>query len=288
MLQEVATSILPDSFALKGVALSPDGRAVMWAANQPYVLVEHRSQLRVVRSSSMLRPVAIGFASADSAIEVIDAERRSLLRLSFAGERLTEHGLEIPWGVESAARSAAGWVLGGRDVVGNYRVLAWDPNGGRRRLLTLLAKESGGKRLAMTLSAAGTEVLAAQVSAPHVGRRLTVAAAEGSGAPIRAFETPKLSGSSREAGLWISMAILPLDRGYIRTFTDLRSDRRVLVTYDGSGAMLRRTPIRLPMAVIATDPGRRMLLAVRRTDQLELVRYHWRWAGTTPTQGVDP
>lgn len=275
-LDEVSSRVLPDSFELAGASVSADGGVVLWAANQPYLLVGDGAGERALRSEAVARPVAAALVEGDSLVEVVDAERRALLRLTLAGRVVAERALEFPWRVESAVRSGGGWVMAGRDVAGNYRVTRVSPAGARTPLFVLPARDYPSTRLAMRLSGAGDSVLAALVGNPYA---VAVVGGRGRVVSDSVFAVPSLPKPfGRAEPLWMSMAIHPLDRGFIRTLSDLRSDRRALVTYDAAGRVSRRSLVAVPIAVVATVPERRTLLAARRTDRMELVTYRWRWA----------
>lgn len=279
-LDEISSRTLPDSFDVKGAHVSPDGTALLWAVNQPYLILEDENSRRIVRSNSLERPVAAVLIQDDTVVEAIDADRRSVIRLSLTGRLIAEQPLGLPWQVESAVHTASGWSLGGRDVAGNYRVVAFEESGARTRLLTVPAREHRGTQLSMSLSAAEGGLFATLRSRPHTVTRVTEATAAAVRVPSSGFAAPRLpTGEGNEAPLWLALEIYPLDKGYIRTFSDLRSDLRVLATYDAEGRFLQRSVIAVPIGILATVPEKRVLLAARRTDRLEVVTYRWRWGG---------
>lgn len=279
-LDEISSWTLPDSFDVKGAHVSSDGTALLWAVNQPYLILWDGSSRRILRSNALKRPVAAVLTPDDAIVEVIDAARRKVVRLSLTGRLIAEQPLDLPWQVESAVHTASGWRLGGRDLAGNYRVVSFEGSGARTRLLTVPAREHRGTRLSMSLSAVEGGLFATLRSRPHTVKRIseaTAAAVHVSSSGFAAPPLPMRDGS--ELPLWLALSIHPLDEGYIRTFADLRSDLRVLATYDAEGRLLRRSVIAVPIGILATVPERRVLLAARRTDRLEVVTYRWRWGG---------
>ncbi len=79
-------------------------------------------------------------------------------------------------------------------------------------------------------------------------------------------------------GEWVSTGVFTLDYGFfLQVLSDLESDRRHLVIYDDEGLFITRAEIDVPFGVLDTDPDERRLLAVRRTDSVELVTYKWEW-----------
>jgi hypothetical protein len=288
-LEEVASWTLPDSFELTGAFVSPADNTVAWAINQPYLLVEHGGVQRMVTSDSLVSPVGAALVQQDSLLEVVDSGRRSMLRLTLAGAFVSEKALDLPWKVDDAVRARSAWLLAGRDGGGNGRVIAVADSGRTTPLLTLPARQHEGTPLALQLSEAGDAVFATVLGDPRLVLRMSASQARsGRVLPRAEFGAPALPddrAGAEDAALWISLGIHPLDRGFIRTFSDLRSDRRVLATYDRDGRLLRDSGIAVPMAVVATVPRRRVLLAARRTDRMELVKYRWSWVGVEPQPG---
>jgi hypothetical protein len=278
-LVEESARVLPDSFEIGGANVSGT-TTVYWAVNRSTLLLERDGELKAVQPDSLVRPVAARLSRDGTMIEVIDAERRSLVRSDLAGRFAAEQPLQLPWRVESAVPFDSLWVLGGRDVAGNYRVVALQPSGARTRLLTLRARDYPGQRLTMAVSEADGRAFATLQNSPFTVFQVLPATSLGLDSASGRFAVPALpQASGREPPLWASLGVHRLDNGYVRTFSDLRSDRRVVVTYDANGKLLRDRQVRVPMAVLATDPVKRMLLVARRTDRFELVRYKWRWAG---------
>ena len=78
------------------------------------------------------------------------------------------------------------------------------------------------------------------------------------------------------------MGVFALDFGFVQILADLRSDRRHLLVYDAAGAFKRRRAIDVPFGILDTVPDRQELLAVRRTDRLEILTYQWSWQSTGP------
>lgn len=74
-------------------------------------------------------------------------------------------------------------------------------------------------------------------------------------------------------GQWIALAPLRTKSGFIQTLADLTSELRVLVLYDSSGTVLRRSEIRAPMALVASSPGEGLVLGVVSLERFELLIY---------------
>jgi len=101
---------------------------------------------------------------------------------------------------------------------------------------------------------------------------------------LAGYQPPAVANdSAADAPLWRSAPTVCLGgNGYLRTLTDLRSDRRVLVIYGSDGRVLRTRSIDAPLAVVAGVPGSSGAIALRRIGPPELVWYEWRWSGPNP------
>jgi len=84
---------------------------------------------------------------------------------------------------------------------------------------------------------------------------------------------------------WVGLPVVPLDRGFLQTLADPRSDRRILVLFGKHGQVLRQTGFGVPFGILAALPERRLLLALRRTDLTEIVTYRWDWRNSVSLEG---
>jgi hypothetical protein len=275
-LEEIFALSVPDSFDLAGVHATPSGTVILWAVNQPYIVVYRGGQEQVVRSASLAQPIAAWIGAEDSVIEVVDAERRSIFYLGWDGRSLEERSLPVGWNLESATRLPSGWVIGGRDNQGDYQILIVEP-GGEPRLLHSLKRGRYGAAgpLAVHLSPEGDRVLVTLIRSPFSIFRL------GRGGEVDRVvpQVQRALMPSRDSiPLWISLPAVALDRGIVRTLSDLRSDTRVFTLYDPTGRDIRQSEIDVPLGFVMSVPDSRLLAAVRKTMAVEVVGYRWRWS----------
>jgi hypothetical protein len=80
----------------------------------------------------------------------------------------------------------------------------------------------------------------------------------------------------------VSLGVLPIGQGYIQVLSDSRSDLRVMVIYRKDGTKVRALPIATAMGLIATSADSEEVLAIRKTDILEAVRYAYKWNWVAP------
>lgn len=89
-------------------------------------------------------------------------------------------------------------------------------------------------------------------------------------------------------GSWVGTGVFALDFGFLQILADLGSDRRHLLIYDTSGAFKRRRVIDVPFGVLDTVPERQELLALRRTDRVEILTYRWSWQSDRAMDQPEP
>ncbi len=88
-----------------------------------------------------------------------------------------------------------------------------------------------------------------------------------------------LSAVGDRPGMWRALRVLPLDRGWLRTFADLTSDVRVLMRVDPDGRVAAFRTLEQPLAFIASLPTQHALFAVRELGiSDELIRFSWAWS----------
>lgn len=75
----------------------------------------------------------------------------------------------------------------------------------------------------------------------------------------------------------LGTGIFALDSGFIQILVDPKSDLRLVVRYAQNGAPEAVESLSTAFGILDTEPACKVLLALRRTDRLELVWYLWRW-----------
>lgn len=69
------------------------------------------------------------------------------------------------------------------------------------------------------------------------------------------------------------MPTLEIDSGFIQVLADPKSDLRVIVLYSPNARLVRQAVMRVSLGFLDFEPITNRLLALRRTDGLELVTY---------------
>ncbi len=230
-------------------------------------------------------PLGAAFVSTPAAgggpvIEIIDggmagADEAQIIRFSDDQCRATAWSGPDP--SLPAARDATGWVsasgtgLGGPDGIPTTRVSLVRGGGTTSRSgvdLPIAWSDSA----AISVSSGPRGII---VSSRHYPFAWS-AAADG-GDRTAAGSIPAGNETYYASDPWVGTGVFALDSGFVQVLADLASDRRHLVIYDSSGAFTRRRVIDVPFGILDTSPYRRQLLAVRRTDRVEILTYEWTW-----------
>ncbi|HEX2091528.1 MAG TPA: hypothetical protein VHG28_03960 [Longimicrobiaceae bacterium] len=272
-LEAIYTRSLPDSFAVTGVSASSSGAVAYWAADQPYIIVDTDTQRHVIEAKQVGLPVAVAVLGGDSIVEVVDGRTPRIIRLSMTGQVLGERSVDLPFSIEHGARANGVWIVVGKDSA-NIKVMSIADGGEVKAIDSPSPLTSAWSRSSAYITGWQAGYSVSLIGSPFDAYAID---SDGSRTPVH-FVQPLLpeSDTSSYQPLWISMPIVRLETGFLRTFADLRSDTRILVLYDDHGNISRQTLIRSPLGFVASLPERRLLIAIRKSDQLEVVGYRWR------------
>jgi hypothetical protein len=94
--------------------------------------------------------------------------------------------------------------------------------------------------------------------------------------PARVLASWLTDGSPGSSYL-VGMHLHQLDHAYLLGIADTRSDIRRFVLFDSTGHIMRASRVDASIGFLHALPEKHLLLALRRTDRLELVVYVWHW-----------
>lgn len=291
VMTESGRHVLPAHVVVRGGALSPRGDAsLFWSGDTVWIASTRHAEVRAVCPESVRAPLGAAFVSTPPAgrapaIEIIDGgvegeEGPRLIRFSDGQCRDTAWSGPDP--SLSMARDASGWVAVSGTGPGA-------PNGTAATRVSLV--RGGGTPFATPFSTSDVDLPiawsdSAAISVSSGSRGIIVSsrqfpfawstAADGDNRPA-AGRVPAGNESYYGNDPWIGTGVFALDTGFVQVLADLASDRRQLVFYDSSGAFKRRRVIDVPFGILDTAPDRRQLLALRRTDRVEILTYEWIW-----------
>lgn len=274
-LSEALALELPTREPVAGLVATDAGAVAAWAGGRLFWAASGSGRL-LAEIGGPGHPVAAAFVEGDSLLEVVDASGE-VVTLRVGGGRVAHTSFRPPVPIQAAVRTPGGWVGGGTDRVGRYLIFPLQP--GRDRVLLAFDPDTlvGLGAAAVQLSPAGEDVLVTDLEPPFRTRRMRP-----DGSVAREFQprhpppdepVDTLRGEVR----WISLPVVPLQRGYLQTLTDLGSDRRLIVLYDGRGREVRRREVEVPVGITGITPRERYLLASRNAGRPEVLLYSWRW-----------
>lgn len=278
------------SAAVGGVTGGDRGELVAWSPRDPRLIWLSRGSRKALAHPSITRPVGaavlrgrslLGLGHGEREVEVLDAPSGALVRLHEGG---TLAGRREVAGLKRAfngIRAGSGWyalVPDADTMVAYHLVYVADGSSEGRVLATAMQPVRGvpqpGLSPAIRLSTWGDGVILTNPAAPYQSVVIDPAGKE---RPlVRPGGLRALGGRTAK---WYSMPVQHIEGGFLQTFTDLNSDRRVFVVYDEQGTPRRASTIAAPVAIVGEQTNPDYLIGIRRTGRTELVGYTWTWQG---------
>lgn len=86
---------------------------------------------------------------------------------------------------------------------------------------------------------------------------------------------------------WQALPLIELDRGYLQTIADRRSNRRAILRFDSRGRVTRIQLLEAPLALLEGGLPSGALWGARRAGEIEVVQYRWRWVGARNVEAQD-
>lgn len=274
-LEEVFSYPVPDSIAVVDAWASSQATLLLWSAEPGGLFLIRNGEWLAIGGDVARNPIAGAVTDGGNVIEVVDSERRSILRFDLTGQLQSEREFNVPLAIEGAARAAGAWFIGGRNAAGDFVVYAFGTDGPTKRLYVL--PRDLGERVSAYLAPAGADVLITPIGYNSTATRIS-----SDGRIRRVLQPPADSviDAQHRTGRpsrWISLRSLALDRGYIRMLSDLASDDRVLLLYDDAGNIVRHRFIDIPFGLVASSSEQQLLVAARHLHRTEIVGFRWRW-----------
>ena len=287
VLTESGRHVMPGHVLVRGGALSPRGDAsLFWSGDTVWIASTRHAEARAVCPERVRAPLGAAFVSTPAAggapvIEIIDggmagADEPQIIR--FSDDQCRAIAWSGPDPSLPTARDATGWVSVSGTGLGG-------PNGIPTPRVSLVRRDGTPfSRSGVDLPIAWSDSAAISVSSGPRGIIVSSrhfpfawsAAADGRDRTV-AGRIPASNETYYASDPWVGTGVFTLDSGFVQVLADLASDRRHLVFYDSSGAFRRRRVIDVPFGILDTAPDRRQLLALRRTDRVEILTYEWTW-----------
>lgn len=271
-LEEVWSTTLPPDFAIRGVT-SDSSRVVLWGDSLEYVL-EWTLENGLRRSEA---PASLGWLAAapfgDSLIFLDGTALEGVV-----GRGSGDQGPPVP--LEDVSFVGGRWFLavedtGGVTVSASVVDSGWQPVFSYRTPMG----PHRPRREGLVVTSDGSSLVASSRFYPFTNYAFaTSGEITAVFAPIpgveRRNEAPGLLPNKTRM---ISTGTFTVGTGFVQILSDPFSLERLIITYDADGRLMRTTLLEVPFGVAATVPKHRVLLAVRRLVDTELVAYRWTW-----------
>lgn len=254
-----------------------EGVLFVWSAESPVAYILDGDRLDSIASPFLRRPLGVRPVHNGRAIEILANGGASSVTVSRSGCVLREvptTGLEPLLQFQSVHGTSSGWAVLGQDSFGIGRLFLVLPSGRAREVMR---NEFQGKPPGRGLAVVDGRLLV--LGWPSAFEAVWETYEAGS-PPLQLIPEAVLrevGNPEHDDGLWIPLGVVPLDVGFVITFADMRSDRRIVAVYGPHLAFLRASLMRGQFAFVAGDPPRRQLWAVRVLESAEITMYEWSW-----------
>jgi hypothetical protein len=283
-LQELHAHELPVTANVVGAAIANDGRIVYWG-NGTVSLIARDKRIALPLCPAESRDIiTAAFVEHDSVVEFfVHGDKTVVYRVephNKCTRSVTVTAIDDE--VVSAARTTDGWIVGVVTARLSSATFSVAHDGSLRRLTPW--EEAGQDPWDLRFSHLARETkgfIIASFRWPFTWVLLDSLGAVSKLSGPLAGGSPEISEGPSDLREWIGLPVVALDRGFAQTLSDPRSDHRLLVLYDQAGRAIRHSQIEVPLGLLASSPEGRLLVALRRTDRLELVTYGWRWDAAT-------
>jgi hypothetical protein len=274
-LVEVRSIPLPAGSLVRGASLSLHGDVLYWS-DSSVIMVPNDGTSNAVHlcRGQLFQPVSAAFAAQDTLVEIVDAGYRSVYR-SARGGSCTRQLLPIyAKHVADAVRDDTGWLLLLNSTERKGQVIRLRYGVEPSQLFEFVQDSATPTDLTSTyFGVADGRLIGATINWPFTWiLQDTLGIVQ-----LRASALGVESSPGESIRDWVGLRVVALDKGFIQTVADPRSDARAMLLYDSAGRLIRQTRLKLPIGVLAAVPTQRQLLALRTTDRVELVVYQWAW-----------
>ena len=237
-------------------------------------MIRHHSR----GTDSLCYPQVTGPLSAEAflhgVVEVVDSARNALFRSDpLAGCRLIQ---QMPSDAVPVlgARLSTGWLVVYSRAPAKFEYRLWSPGLNAPYRTDSLVPGQVPLRNGLYVTTHRHKVIASGVAWPFLwAQRDHLGTVVVQSTPVQ--DTLGLNNPMHRS--WVGLAVIPLDRGFIQTLADPRSDRRLLVRYDETGNVAAVTELSVPVGFMDSRPELNLALGLRETDRKEILVYRWHW-----------
>jgi hypothetical protein len=269
-LVQVAQVALPESVSFIDARIHQTGSILAWGSGRGVWLFRHGSWQRL--GYNIAQAAGARFAVGDSVVEVIDRARAAVVTVGANGGYRTRYSFQPNHLVESATPVTNGWYVLGTNTDGDFVATRLWVDDQRSDSRVVWARGTSAKVYSARVSEHNGEALIAEYDSPFRVQRL------GPDSLLRDFpalpETLLSQLNGGDAARWGALSVVPIREGeFVQSFTDLRSDQRMLVLRDRSGRFDRAKTLSAPLSILDFEPRSGQVLSARRSTRTEFVIY---------------
>lgn len=296
-LERLRTVELAADEQVRGAAFGPKSSIVYWTAHSVVTLSPDLTTRQPVCSRLLSKPIAAAFGSGAEVVEVVDA---SGVLIIGRGDRCRRVQLKLGGRLESAAHLPTGWVALVRRPQTETPGLVW-LQGGRRPLIPPVWPDLKGRDSDwLFVTATGGTLVAGLARAPfwwmhsapnadeqrarnwvltEPNHPIAFMATDERAIPAEPIHPLDLLSSGPDPA-WVGLSVLSTKFGFLQTLADLKSETRLLVTYDQGGRVVRRARIGTPLGLVASEPASDLVVGYASLRRPTLILY--RLTGAAP------
>jgi hypothetical protein len=268
-LRSLGTVIIPDSLSITGALLSPDGQIVAWSGvTSRVVIVDRTGHWTAMGEGILTRPLG-AISNTDGTIEVLDAAPPRLITLDPLGHHVSTVDFNDRWPLRAAAPSSESWFAVAEQA--DDWVVAELLRDGQHVMVSTIPHDICGSAIDPYFDIVFDDdhLIVSCRTPPYGGGRMEI----DNPSEWSLFQRPRFLTDREARAVWLALAILPVLDGYVQSYADLTTDSRTAVAYDSTAAIIRETRMRAPLAFVASDRTRNLILGAARLDDLELIIY---------------
>lgn len=288
-LHEIRRLQLPEGRTPRSASILGADRIVVLFASELRILLWTDSVAKWLDLPTNTVPLAVRPTGLDSSpLEVLLSQDGRVAVLSGTGRIVGEHRISMPLGygpIRDITGTSRGWVVGSIDSAGDLHVFALSQGQDPRRLLTFY-RSTVAPQLpdsAALVRVHLTEVCDGMVAATLWWAPFTTsivgldgdmkASLHEESGPLTDLLGDRDNGSPGAGSLLVSMPVVEIPSGFIRTVANLGSTDRWVVVYDADGIRRRARSLPVPMAFVAGRPSEGLLLGAIQAPNHELILY---------------
>jgi hypothetical protein len=292
-LEQVAEVVLPVGFNVTGGLLTHASGAIVWGPGG-LLRVDAGKEAQLLLSGDLVQIRGVQVVGDHPPRYVVMGAEGGLFDVGSDGILRSTASLEVEGEIVQAVPLGDQWLV--HETSGQQgmpMVLRWRPTPGATTRGDPLVSSDGEWLPPFRLISSGGTAFIQEMGRPY--GILRIEPHKPTPGVVKLLSGEAIQGTLMAHGFprgnTAALPIVPLDDGYLLQFSDLESDRRLMVTLDSGFRLISSVVVPAPIGFMAAAHGPRQLLALVDTGVPEVRFYRWHWSGRsrhwpTPQRGV--